>query len=193
MSWILADKAKLSIDGWRFLYRRDLPTANATRRRLIGASAASPEWKPRQTVCEDSATPFAGDHSEYNAMQFIVLPDDADLGLPFSTALRVDDILYLSGAIGNRPGTLSLVEGGIAAEARQAMDNIGRTLETCGLAFEDVFKCTIMLADMSEWRTFNEVYVAYFAKGRLPARSAFGASGLALGARVEIECLARFP
>ncbi len=125
-------------------------------------------------------------------MQFIASPDDSALGLPFSAAVRVGDMLHLSGAIGNRPGTLTLVEGGIAAETRQAMDNVGRVLATCGLGFADIVKCTIMLADMTEWRAFNEVYVSYFAPGRLPARSAFGASGLALGARVEIEALARF-
>jgi reactive intermediate/imine deaminase len=127
------------------------------------------------------------------AMQFIASPDDAKLGLPFCAAVRVADVLYLSGAIGNRPGTLTLAEGGIAAEAHQAMDNIGRTLAACGLGFADVVKCTVMLADIGEWRAFNEVYVGYFAADRLPARSAFGATGLALGARVEIECLARFP
>ena len=126
-------------------------------------------------------------------MQFIASPDDSALGLPFSAAVRVGDMLYLSGAIGNRPGTLTLAEGGIAAEARQAMDNIGRVLAACGLGFGDVVKCTVMLADMGEWRAFNEVYVGYFAPGRLPARSAFGATGLALGARVEIEAMARFP
>ncbi len=126
-------------------------------------------------------------------MQFIASPNDSALGLPFSAAVRVGDMLHLSGALGNRPGTLELVEGGIAAEARQAMENIGRVLAACGLGFADVVKCTIMLADMGEWRAFNQVYVAYFEPGRLPARSAFGATGLALGARVEIEALARFP
>ena len=126
-------------------------------------------------------------------MQFIASPNDSALGLPFSAAVRVGDMLHLSGALGNRPGTLELVEGGIAAEARQAMENIGRVLAACGLGFADVVKCTTMLADMSEWRAFNQVYVAYFEPGRLPARSAFGATGLALGARVEIEALARFP
>jgi reactive intermediate/imine deaminase len=125
-------------------------------------------------------------------MQFIASPDDAALGLPFSAAVRVGDILYLSGAIGNRPGTLTLVEGGIAAQAKQAMDNIGRTLAACGLGFADIVKCTVMLADMGEWRAFNQVYVSYFEAGRLPARSAFGATGLALGGRVEIEALAKF-
>lgn len=125
-------------------------------------------------------------------MQFVASPEEGALGLPFSAAVRVGDMLHLSGAIGNRPGTLTLVEGGIAAEARQAMENIGRILALCGLGFGDVVKCTVMLADMGEWRAFNEVYVGYFEAGRLPARSAFGATGLALGARVEVEALARF-
>ena len=125
-------------------------------------------------------------------MQFIASPTDSALGLPFCAAVRVGDMLFLSGAIGNRPGTLTLVEGGLAREARQAMDNIAATLASLGLSFADVVKCTVMLADMSEWRAFNEVYVGYFAPGRLPARSAFEANGLALGARVEIEALARF-
>ncbi|HXT05324.1 MAG TPA: Rid family hydrolase, partial [Roseiarcus sp.] len=90
-------------------------------------------------------------------MQFIASPDVAARGLPFSAAVRVGDMLYLSGAIGKRPETLALVEGGIAAEARQAMDNIGSVLAACGLGFADVVKCTVMLADMGEWRAFNEV------------------------------------
>jgi reactive intermediate/imine deaminase len=125
-------------------------------------------------------------------MQFIASPDDASLGLPFSAAVRVGDMLYLSGALGNWPGTLTLVSGGIGPEARQAMDNIGRVLALCGLSFADVVKCTVMLADMGEWPAFNEVYVTYFEAGKLPARSAFGATGLALGARVEVEAVARF-
>jgi len=109
--------------------------------------------------------------------------------LPFSEAVRVDDVLYLSGQIGIVPGTLRLVPGGIEAEARQAMENIRSTLEAHGYAMGDVVKCTVMLADMAEWAAFNEVYEAFFS-GRFPARSAFGASGLALGARVEVECIA---
>jgi 2-iminobutanoate/2-iminopropanoate deaminase len=126
-------------------------------------------------------------------MQRFLTPQDAPLGLPFCSAVRVENLLYLSGAIGNRPGTLSLVEGGTAAEARQAMENIGATLKHCGLGFDDVVKFTIMLADMAEWAAFNQVYVGYFTPGRLPARSAFGCSGLALGARLEIEAIARYP
>ncbi len=115
------------------------------------------------------------------------------LGLPFSAAVRVGDMLYLSGALGNLPGTLTLAEGGMAGQARQTMENIGAVLRLCGLGFADVVKCTIMLADMAEWGEFNKVYVTYFPPDRLPARSAFGCSGLALGGRLEVECLARYP
>jgi len=110
--------------------------------------------------------------------------------LPFSQAVRVGDVLYLSGSIGEIPGTMKLVPGGLEAEARQAMDNIGTVLKENGLTFRDVFKCTVMLADMAQWADFNKVYLTYFEADRLPARSAFGASGLALGARVEVECMA---
>jgi reactive intermediate/imine deaminase len=112
------------------------------------------------------------------------------LKLPFSQAVRVGDIVYLSGALGNVPGKLEVVPGGIEPETRQTMENIGALLKENGLAFADVFKCTVMLADMVEWDAFNRIYVGYFEPGRLPARSAFGANGLALGARVELECWA---
>jgi reactive intermediate/imine deaminase len=108
--------------------------------------------------------------------------------LPFSAAVRVGDVLYLSGQIGAGPDG-SLAEG-IEAQARQVMANVGAVLAQAGLGFGDVFHCLVMLADMDEWGAFNLVYLEHFDPGRLPARSAFAASGLALGARVEIECKA---
>jgi 2-iminobutanoate/2-iminopropanoate deaminase len=110
--------------------------------------------------------------------------------LPFSQAVRVGDVLYLSGALGNVPGKMELVPGGMEAEARQTMENIATVLKENGLTFDDVFKCTVMMADMAKWGDFNKVYLGYFKADRLPARSAFGASGLALGAQVEVECMA---
>jgi 2-iminobutanoate/2-iminopropanoate deaminase len=108
--------------------------------------------------------------------------------LPFSAAVRAGDILYLSGQIGALPdGSLP---DGIEAQARQAMANIGSVLSGAGLGFGDVFHCLVMLADMAEWGAFNRVYLEHFEPGRLPARSAFAAAGLALGARLEIECRA---
>ena len=109
--------------------------------------------------------------------------------LPFSDAVRVGHMLYLSGQIGTDEA-FALVPGGMKAEARQTMENVRRVLERNGSSLERVVKCTVMLADMSEWPAFNEIYAAYFRKDRLPARSALGANGLALGARVEVECWA---
>ena len=121
-------------------------------------------------------------------VEYLQAPGTADLGLPFSSAVRVDDMLYLSGAIGVIPGTLELAAGGIRGETRQTMDNIRQTLETFGSSLDRVVKCTVFLADMAEWGAMNEVYRTYFENP--PARSALGASGLALDARVEIECIA---
>jgi reactive intermediate/imine deaminase len=126
-------------------------------------------------------------------MKFINAPAAQSAGLPFSQAVQVGNVLYLSGVLGNVPGKMELVSGGMKAEARQTMENIGAVLRENGLSFDDVFKCTIMLADMSKWSDFNEVYLRYFKPNRLPARSAFGANGLALGAQVEVECWAYSP
>ena len=123
-------------------------------------------------------------------LKFIRSRGTIDAGLPFSDAVRVGDVLYLSGALGNVPGKMELAPGGIEAETRQMFENIARTLEQNGLSFDDVFKCQVFLADMKEWPAFNKVYVAYFKQERLPARSALGVNGLAMGARVEMEVTA---
>jgi len=109
--------------------------------------------------------------------------------LPFSEAVRVGNMIYLSGQIGIVPGTMKLAPGGIKEEARQTMENIKTSLEANGYALSSVVKCTVMLADISEWGMFNEVYRSFFSPP-FPARSALGANGLALGARVEVECIA---
>jgi len=108
--------------------------------------------------------------------------------LPFSEAVRVRNILYLSGHIGI-DSAMRLVPGGIAAETRQVMENIKATLERYGSTIDHVIKVTVMLADIKEWEEMNNVYVQFFSK-HLPARSSLGANGLAMGARVEIECIA---
>jgi 2-iminobutanoate/2-iminopropanoate deaminase len=109
--------------------------------------------------------------------------------LPFSEAVRVGDLLFLSGQIGIRPGSMQLVPGGMAAEARQTMENIRSVLTTHGYTMNDLVKCTVMLADMTDWPAFNDVYKSFFT-AHFPARSALGVNGLALGARVEVECIA---
>ncbi|AFY56903.1 putative translation initiation inhibitor, yjgF family [Rivularia sp. PCC 7116] len=123
-------------------------------------------------------------------VEFLNSEDTTSLNVPFSEAVRVGNILYLSGNIGNIPGEKKLVEGGIKAETKQAMENIKRVLERNGSSFNKVFKCTVMLADIKEWAAMNQVYSTYFPNNRFPARSAFGTSGLALGARTEITCMA---
>ena len=112
-----------------------------------------------------------------------------NMQLPFSDAVRVGHMLYLSGKIGNIPGTPQLAEGGIQGETRQALENIKASLEKYGSSLGEVVKCTVFLADIAEWAAMNEVYKDYFHTNP-PARSALGSSGLALNARVEIECMA---
>lgn len=126
--------------------------------------------------------------NQHSEVEYLQAPGTEDLNLPFSSAVRVGDTLYLSGSIGNIPGTLELAEGGIQGETRQTMENIRQVLETFGSSMDRVVKCTVFLADMAEWGAMNEVYRTYFENP--PARSALGASGLALDARVEIECIA---
>jgi 2-iminobutanoate/2-iminopropanoate deaminase len=108
--------------------------------------------------------------------------------LPFSSAVRAGDTVYLSGALGIGPD--SKLADGMEAQAKLAMDNLGTALKSAGLGWDDVVKCTVMLDNMADWPAFNKVYVSYFADGKFPARSAFGADGLALGALVEVECIA---
>ncbi|MEP6999490.1 MAG: RidA family protein [bacterium] len=115
-------------------------------------------------------------------------PFPTKTSLPFSAAVRVGDMLYLSGQMGTDENT-RLVPGGIAAETRQTLANMKAILERHGSSLDCVVKCTVMMADMSEWPAMNAVYVEHFPI-HLPARSAFGASALALGGRVEIECIA---
>jgi 2-iminobutanoate/2-iminopropanoate deaminase len=122
------------------------------------------------------------------AVEYLKTP--RPMALPFSDAARVGNILYLSGEIGVDYSTMKVVPGGIKTETKQTLENIKTTLEKYGSSMDHVFKCTVMIADMKEWPLMNEVYVTYFKKDRLPARSAIGANGLALGAKVEIECLA---
>lgn len=128
-------------------------------------------------------------HDSLTGVEHLNSAEFARTGLPFSEVVRVGGMLYLSGQMGTVPGTVRLVEGGMAAEARQALQNVQRALEAHGYSLQHVVKCTVMLADMADWPAFNEVYREFF-RAPYPARSAFGASGLALGGRLEIEVIA---
>ena len=127
-----------------------------------------------------------GSHTGQARVQYIPVPGGAKL--PFSEAVRVGNMLYLSGQLGT-DSSGKVVAGGITPETRQALDNIKHVLESNGSSLDHVVKCTAMLADMSEWQAMNEVYVTYFPD-HLPARSAFGATALARGGRIELECWA---
>src|SRR5258706_12649703 len=113
----------------------------------------------------------------------------ADPKSPYSEAVRVGDLLVVSGQLGVRPGQPASFE----EEARQALDNVAAVLGRHGAGMDDIFKCTVMLTDMSKWAAFNEIYTGYFKPGRLPARSVLGAGALAAGANVEVECWAQAP
>jgi reactive intermediate/imine deaminase len=132
-----------------------------------------------------SAAVVADDHGP--KVEFYT--ESSDAPLPFSDAVRVGDLLFVSGKIGVQPGTLKLVPGGIQPETHQTMEHVRAAIERHGSSMDRVVKCTVFLADMAEWGKMNEIYVQFFPKNK-PARSALGASGLALGARVEIECIA---
>lgn len=121
-------------------------------------------------------------------VEYLNAPGTEEANLPFSAAVRVDNLLFLSGALGVKPGTIELVDGGIQPETAQTLENIKARLEMFGSSMDNVVKCTVFLADMAEWSAMNEVYTTYFENK--PARSALGSSGLALNARTEIECIA---
>jgi 2-iminobutanoate/2-iminopropanoate deaminase len=143
---------------------------------------------PRRLALGTLLTLAACDPAPEPRMDPVFVPIAGNPSLPFSAAVRVGDMLYLSGQIGTDSAG-ALVKGGIEPETRQTMENIRAVLEANGSSMDRVVKCLVMLADMAEWGAMNRVYVTFFPE-HLPARSAMGASGLALGARVEIECIA---
>jgi 2-iminobutanoate/2-iminopropanoate deaminase len=129
-----------------------------------------------------AATAMAGGDPVFHAVE-------ADRPMPFSDAVEVGDLLILSGKLGIDPATGKLVPGGIGPETRQTLENIKASLQRYGSGMDRVVKCTVFLADITEWAAMNEVYVTFFPENP-PARSALGSSGLALNARTEIECMA---
>ena len=125
-----------------------------------------------------------------NEVQFINSQENIDSGYPFSEAVIVDNIVYLSGKVGRLPSG-ELIQGGIEAETLQTLKNIESVLQKIDLTRDEIFKCTCMLLDIKDWPKMSKVYKSFFNRKKLPARSAFAGSGLALNAKVEIECLAK--
>jgi len=142
-------------------------------------------------VLAQAPVTLAQEHRGARTGENLVHVDGALEDLPFSPAIRAGGMIYLSGQIGNIPGTLELPEGAVA-QTRQAMENIETVLAAAGASLYDVVKCTVFLDEMEDYWPMNEVYASFW-DGPPPARSAFGADGLALGALLEIECLARDP
>ena len=155
---------------------------------LVGCSRSQPQT---------GATPAGGDTPgtvvTENGVSWITPYGRPVATRPFTPAVRVGNMLYLSGQIGTAANAQGgVVPGGIQAETRQTMQNIKDVLERSGSSLDRVVKCTVFIADMREWPAMNEVYVTFFPRNK-PARSALGVNGLALGARVEIECMAAVP
>ena len=125
------------------------------------ASQSQPEFSHHDQPADAAPTRPAVEH--------FGRPDAQRPALPFSDAVRVGDMLYLSGQLGIGPD--GKLPEGIEAQTRQALDNIGAILKRAGLGYADVFHCTAMLADMKDWPAFNKVYVTYFPEGKRPARA----------------------
>ena len=120
----------------------------------------------------------------------VIRPDRfPNTGLPYSPAILVGNTLYLSGQLGRDPATAKLVPGGIEAETRQALVNLGEVLKTAGMTFGDVVSVTAFIASFEDFPRFNAVYREHFVSDP-PARATVQVAGLNLGARVEIQMIA---
>ena len=107
-----------------------------------------------------------------------------------STAVKVGDIIFLSGALGTKPGGGGLADGGIEGQTRQALENIKTSVTLAGGTMADIAKCTVFLADVKDFQAMNGVYREFFPTDP-PARTTVGVAGLVLpGALIEIECTA---
>jgi len=108
---------------------------------------------------------------------------------PYSQAIEVNGILYISGQIPINPATGKIIEGDITVQTEQVMKNIGAILTEAGYLFSDAVKTTCMLNDISDFKAMNEVYGRYFSENK-PARAAFSVKALPMGALIEIETIA---
>ena len=126
-----------------------------------------------------------------NDAEYYVSEISEQLNFPFSDAAIVGNIIYISGQVGSKPGTREVVEGGISAETMQTLDNIKMILNALGSNSDKIFKCLCMLEDINDYAEMNNAYTTFFlSRDNLPSRSTFAGSGLALGAKIEIECWA---
>ncbi|HKJ91815.1 MAG TPA: RidA family protein [Longimicrobiales bacterium] len=138
-----------------------------------------------------SSTPgLGGNETARGPRRQVIAPDSQVVtGLPFAPAVRSGNLIFLSGAIGNKPGTRQLVSPDVGDQTRQALQNLRSVLQAADADLGDIVKCTVFLADIKDYDAMNRVYATVFG-GSPPARSTVAGSGLALGAKVEIECIA---
>ncbi|MCI5580091.1 MAG: RidA family protein [Phocaeicola plebeius] len=123
-------------------------------------------------------------------MKKVIFTEKAPAAIgPYSQAIEVNGMVFLSGQIPVNPATGEFVEGGIAEQTARVFENISNVLAEAGLTMDHVVKTTVFLADMSLFAEMNGVYAQYF-KGDFPARSAVAVKALPKGALVEIECVA---
>ena len=124
------------------------------------------------------------------SIEFFTSHESEKLGFPFSDATIVDNVIYVSGQVGNFPGTTKLISGGIGPETTQALNNIKSILNQAGSSSKNIFKCLCMLSDINDYAEMNNAYRMFFNEREKPSRSTFAGSGLALEAKIEIECWA---
>ena len=128
---------------------------------------------------------------DINGAKYFVSETSKELNFPFSDAAIVGNIIYVSGQVGSKPGTREVVDGGIGAETLQTLNNIKMILNDLGSSSDKIFKCLCMLEDINDYSDMNNAYTKFFkSRDYLPSRSTFAGSGLALGAKIEIECWA---
>ena len=128
---------------------------------------------------------------DINGAEYFVSEISKELNFPFSDAAIVGNIIYVSGQVGSKPGTREVVDGGIGAETMQTLNNIKKILNDLGSSSDKIFKCLCMLEDINDYSDMNNAYTEFFnSRDYLPSRSTFAGSGLALGAKIEIECWA---
>lgn len=122
-------------------------------------------------------------------MQPISTEDGLALDLPFSQAVEQDGVIYISGQVARDPATGELIDGGIAAETRQTMENIASILEAGGASMDDVVKVTLYITDIDEFDAINEIYRSFF-EAPYPARTAVEVANLAVQTGIEIDAVA---
>jgi 2-iminobutanoate/2-iminopropanoate deaminase len=153
---------------------------------LTFATACSPASPPPQSAEAATAAQATATQTPAPAQRRVISTPDAPAAIgPYSQAIQVGSTLYLAGQIALDPVSGDLVEGGIQAETRRVMENLGAVLEAAGFAFGDVVQSQVFLTNLDDFGAMNGVYEGYFGQGA-PARATVGVAALPRGARVEI-------